>query len=56
MTAEERIYIHVAARRYVREQAPNPPVWVLERVARIVLQAQETSNSTLTISRGPEAA
>jgi hypothetical protein len=62
MTAEERTCIHMAARRYVREQAPKPPVWVLERVARIVLEAQafqpasETSHSTSTIRRGPEAA
>jgi hypothetical protein len=40
MTAEERAYIRGAARRYVHEQAPTPPMAVLERVARIVLQAR----------------
>jgi hypothetical protein len=34
--------IQEAARRYVHEQAPTPPVAVLERVARIVLQARTT--------------
>ncbi len=45
MTAEERTRIQEAARRYVREQAPRPPVAVLERVARIVLQTMGTSRS-----------
>jgi hypothetical protein len=40
VTSEERQRIQAAARRYVREQAPTPPVAVLERVARIVLQAR----------------
>jgi hypothetical protein len=40
MTGEERTAIQEVARRYVREQAPAPPVAVLERVARIVLQAR----------------
>jgi hypothetical protein len=31
--------IEEAACRYVREQAPTPPIAVLECVARIVLQA-----------------
>jgi hypothetical protein len=39
VTSEERERIRAAARRYVREQAPTPPVAVLECVARIVLQA-----------------
>jgi hypothetical protein len=62
MTAEERIRIQEAARRYVREQAPTPPVAVLERVARIVLQVRtskrgaETSRPILTIPHPSEAA
>jgi hypothetical protein len=40
VTNEEREGIREAARRYVHEQAPTPPVAVLERVARIVLQAR----------------
>jgi hypothetical protein len=39
-TSEERQRIQAAARRYVREQAPTPPVAILERVARIVLQTR----------------
>ena len=39
-TAEERTRIQEAARCYVREQAPTPPLAVLERVARIVWQAR----------------
>lgn len=42
MTAGERMRIQEAARRYVHEQAPTPPLAVLERVARIVLQARTT--------------
>jgi hypothetical protein len=38
VTSQEQ-RIQAAARRYVREQAPTPPAAVLERVARIVLQA-----------------
>lgn len=38
MTDEERERIREAARRYVREQAPTPPIALLERIARIVLQ------------------
>jgi hypothetical protein len=45
MTAEERTRIQEAGRRYVREQAPRPPVAVLERVARIVVQAMGTIRS-----------
>jgi hypothetical protein len=40
MTAEERMSIQEAARRYVREQAPIPPIAVLERIARIIQQAR----------------
>jgi hypothetical protein len=40
VTSEERERIQAAARRYVRDQAPTPPVAVLERVARIILQAR----------------
>jgi hypothetical protein len=40
MTAEERTRIQEAARRYVRQHGPTPPTGVLERVARIVLQAR----------------
>jgi hypothetical protein len=47
VTSEERKRIQAAAWRYVHEQAPTPPVAVLERVARIVLEAR-----TLT---GPQA-
>jgi hypothetical protein len=42
VTNKERECIRDAARRYVREQAPSPPIEVLERVARIVLQARTT--------------
>jgi hypothetical protein len=45
MTAEERTRIQEAGRRYVREQAPRPPVAVLERVARIVLEARRPNIS-----------
>ena len=38
MKAKERTRIQEAARRYIREQAPMPPVAVLNRVARIVLE------------------
>jgi hypothetical protein len=40
MTEEERTHIREAACRYVREQAPMPPIAILERIARIVLQAR----------------
>jgi hypothetical protein len=40
MTGEERRQIQEAACRYVHEQAPTPPRAVLERVARIVLEAR----------------
>jgi hypothetical protein len=40
MTTEERQCIREAARRYVHEHAPVPPIAVLERVAQIVLQAR----------------
>jgi hypothetical protein len=40
VTNNERERIREAARRYVREQAPNPPIEVLERVARIVLETR----------------
>jgi hypothetical protein len=62
MTAEERAHIREAARRYVHEQAPTPPLAVVERVARIVLQAgslerHEAVSDLATENRGrPEAA
>jgi hypothetical protein len=62
MTAEERADIQELARRYVREQAPTPPTAVLERVARIVLQARtsigiaDTSYETASTLGRPEAA
>ena len=40
MTVEERTRIQEEARRYVRQRAPTPPAAVVERVARIVLQAR----------------
>jgi hypothetical protein len=40
VTNQERERIREAARRYVRDQGPNPPTAVLEQVARIVLQAK----------------
>jgi hypothetical protein len=40
MTADERMRIQAAARRYVREQAPVPPIAVLEHVALVILQAR----------------
>jgi hypothetical protein len=40
MTAEERTRIQELVRRYVRQHGPTPPTGVLERVARIVLQAR----------------
>jgi len=39
VTNEQLECIRAAARRYVHEQAPSQPMEVLERVARIVLQA-----------------
>ena len=51
MTAEERMRIQEAACRYVREQAPTPPVAVLERVARIVLQAKASNRSQAALDR-----
>jgi hypothetical protein len=45
MTDEERECIREAARRYVRERAPTPPMAVLESVARIVLQARTPCRS-----------
>jgi hypothetical protein len=54
MTAEERTRIQEAACRYVRERAPTPPVAVLERVARIVLQARTlTRRQTHPIQQPP---
>jgi hypothetical protein len=43
MTNEEREGIRAAARRYVHEQAPSPPIEVLERIARIILQARASN-------------
>jgi hypothetical protein len=40
MTADERTRVQEAARRYVREQAPMPPIAVLEHVAWVILQAR----------------
>jgi hypothetical protein len=48
VTNKERERIREAARRYVHEQAPSPPMETLERVARIVLQARVSDRS------GPE--
>ena len=56
MTAEERTRIQEAACRYVREQAPTPPIAVLERVARIVLQAQSPQVGISVNPGEPEAA
>ena len=39
MTNQARECIREAARRYVRDEGPIPPTAVLERVARIILQA-----------------
>jgi hypothetical protein len=41
VTNKERECIRAAARRYVHEQAPRPPIEVLERVATIVIQARQ---------------
>jgi hypothetical protein len=40
VTNQERERIREAARRYVSDQAPDPPTALLEQVARIVLQAK----------------
>jgi hypothetical protein len=65
VTNEERECIRKAARRYVREQAPTPSIAVLERVARILLQARVTNSAVTKAERtakhaqnpnGPEAA
>jgi hypothetical protein len=49
VTAEERERIREAARRYVHERAPNPPDAVLERVARIVLEARIRSRRGMVV-------
>jgi hypothetical protein len=62
MTPEERTRIQQAARRYVREQAPVPPVAILEQVARVILQARITNGAissqreTVSGSGQPDAA
>jgi hypothetical protein len=53
MTDEERRQIKEAACRYVREQAPTPPVPVVERVARIVLQARTSQWQVERTDRNP---
>ena len=40
MINEERERIREAARRYVCDQGPVPPIALLEQVARIVLEAK----------------
>lgn len=45
MTAEERLSIQEAARRYVRELAPKPPAEVLEHVALIVVQSRAPNHA-----------
>jgi hypothetical protein len=45
MTAEERARIQGEARRYVREQAPTPPVAILEQVARIIANVRWSPES-----------
>ena len=62
MTNEEREHIREVARRYVHEQAPVPPVAVLERVARIILQSKTPPHPSavpdraVSTSHQPEAA
>jgi hypothetical protein len=56
VTNKERECIRDAARRYVREQAPSPPIEVLERVARIVLQARTLTGQQHVPSNHPHPA
>jgi hypothetical protein len=53
VTSDERKRIRAAARRYVHEQAPTPPAAVLERVARIVLQARTLTGSQARPNQAP---
>jgi hypothetical protein len=54
MTAEERTRIQEAARRFVREQAPTPPLAILEQVVRIVLNVRRPAESTEGPARSVE--